>query len=130
MQRANSGFMIAGENVSQQELQRRITERPAEFSANVLLRPVVEDYVLPTVAYVGGPAEVAYFAQAAVVYEELLGRVTPIVPRLSATLVEPRVQRLLERYGLPPAETFIDPEHLRVLIAERALPGDINANFD
>jgi len=64
------------------------------------------------------------------VYEELLGRVTPILPRLSATLVEPRTQRLLERYRLWPAETFIDPEHLRVLIAERALPADINASFD
>jgi len=128
--RANSDFTIAGEKLGEQELLRRITERPAEFSANVLLRPVVEDYLLPTVAYVGGPAEIAYFAQAAAVYEELLGRVTPILPRLSATLVEPRIQRLLERYGLSPAETFIDPEHLRVLIAERALPGDLNASFD
>ena len=130
MHRASSDFTVAGEKIGQQELLRRIAERPAEFSANVLLRPVVEDYLLPTVAYVGGPAEAAYFAQAAVVYEELLGRVTPILPRFSATLVEPRIQRLLERYGLSPAETFIDPEHLRLLIAERALPGDINASFD
>ena len=128
--RANGDFTIAGEKLGEQELLRRITERPAEFSANVLLRPVVQDYLLPTVAYVGGPAEVAYFAQAAVVYEELLGRVTPILPRLSATLVEPRIQRLLQRYGLAPADAFRDPEHLRVLIAERALPGDINASFD
>ncbi len=128
--RANGQFRLAGEKFDQDELLRRIRQRPAEFSANVLLRPVVEDYLLPTVAYVGGPAEIAYFAQAAVVYEELLGRVTPILPRLSATLVEPRIQRLLERYGLSVAETFLDPEHLRVLIAERALPGDINASFD
>jgi bacillithiol biosynthesis cysteine-adding enzyme BshC len=128
--RANGDFTIGGERLGQRELLQRISERPAEFSANVLLRPVVEDYLLPTMAYVGGPAEIAYFAQAAVVYEELLGRVTPILPRLSATLVEPRIQRLLERYGISPAETFLDPEHLRVMIAERALPGDINASFD
>ena len=128
--RANNDFTIAGEKLGEQELLRRITERPAEFSANVLLRPVVEDYLLPTLAYVGGPAEIAYFAQAAVVYEELLGRVTPVLPRLSATLVEPRIQRLLERYKLSPVDAFRDPEHLRVLIAERALPGDINACFD
>ncbi|HYA96144.1 MAG TPA: bacillithiol biosynthesis cysteine-adding enzyme BshC [Terriglobales bacterium] len=128
--RADNHFTIAGEKLHEQELLKRITERPAEFSANVLLRPVVEDYLLPTVAYVGGPAEIAYFAQAAVVYEELLGRVTPILPRLSATLVEPRIQRLLERYKLSPVDAFRDPEHLRVLIAERALPGDINASFD
>jgi bacillithiol biosynthesis cysteine-adding enzyme BshC len=128
--RANGQFTLAEEKLSQDELLQRIRQRPAEFSANVLLRPVVEDYLLPTLAYVGGPAEIAYFAQAAVVYEELLGRVTPILPRLSATLVEPRLQRFLERYGLSPAETFRDPEHLRLLIAERALPGDVNASFD
>jgi bacillithiol biosynthesis cysteine-adding enzyme BshC len=128
--RANGQFTLAEEKLSQDELLRRIRERPAEFSANVLLRPVVEDYLLPTLAYVGGPAEVAYFAQAAVVYEELLGRVTPILPRLSATLLEPRIQRFLERYRLSPAETFRDPEHLRVLIAERALPGDVNGSLD
>jgi bacillithiol biosynthesis cysteine-adding enzyme BshC len=128
--RVNGNFTIAGEKLNSEELLRRIHKRPQEFSANVLLRPVVEDYLLPTVAYVGGPAEIAYFAQAAVVYEELLGRVTPILPRLSATLVEPRVQRLLERYGILLADTFRDPEHLRVMIAERALPGDVNASFD
>jgi bacillithiol biosynthesis cysteine-adding enzyme BshC len=128
--RANGDFTISGEKLRADELLRRVRERPEEFSANVLLRPVVEDYLLPTLAYVGGPAEIAYFAQAAVVYEELLGRVTPILPRLSATLVEPRIQRLLERYRLSPADTFSDAERLRVLIAERALPGDINDSFD
>ena len=54
----------------------------------MLFRPVVQDYLLPTLVYTGGAAEVAYFAQAAVVYEKLLGRVTPILPRFSATLVE------------------------------------------
>lgn len=128
--RANGDFTISGEKLRADELLRRVRERPEEFSANVLLRPVVEDYLLPTLAYVGGPAEIAYFAQAAVVYGELLGRVTPILPRLSATLVEPRIQRLLERYRLSPADTFSDLERLRVLIAERALPGDINDSFD
>ena len=128
--RANGDFTIAGNRLSAEELLQRIRQHPEEFSANVLLRPVIEDYLLPTLAYVGGPAEIAYFAQAAVVYEELLGRVTPILPRLSATLVEPRIQRLLERYRLSPNEIFRDAEHLRVMIAERALPGDINQSFD
>lgn len=128
--RVNDGFSIADEKLTAEQLQERIGQRPQEFSANVLLRPIVEDYLLPTLAYVGGPAEIAYFAQAAVVYEELLGRVTPILPRLSATLVEPRIHRVLERYQLWPAETFIDPENLRLRIAERALPGDVNTTFD
>ena len=127
--RANGGFSIAGEKLSAEELQGRIRQRPREFSANVLLRPVIEDYLLPTLAYVGGPAEIAYFAQAAVVYEELLGRVTPILPRLSATLVEPRIQRLLERYDLA-SRVLHRSGALASANRERALPGDVNATFD
>ncbi len=56
------------------------------MSPNALLRPVFQDTILPTAAYVGGPAEIAYFAQSAVVYEAILGRITPVLPRLSATL--------------------------------------------
>ena len=51
---------------------------PDKFNANVLLRPVMQDTLLPTLAYIGGPAEVAYFAQGSVVYQRLLGRATPI----------------------------------------------------
>ncbi|HXE90645.1 MAG TPA: bacillithiol biosynthesis cysteine-adding enzyme BshC [Terriglobales bacterium] len=128
--RGNGGFQAGRQKMSPDELAKRITEHPEEFSANVLLRPVVEDYLLPTVAYVGGPAEVAYFAQAAVVYEELLGRVTPVVPRFSATLVEPRIQRLLGRYQVGLADTFHGVEHLREALAKRCIPPDLAAHFD
>jgi len=128
--RANGNFEIAGQKLSQPELVARISAEPQHFSANVLLRPVVQDYLLPTLAYVGGPAEVAYFAQASVVYEELLGRVTPVLPRFAATLVEPRIKRLLDRYHIQITDTFHGEEHLRVLLAERALPEDVNATFE
>ena len=62
---------------------------PERLSPNALLRPVFQDTILPTAAYVGGPAEIAYFAQSAVLYEAILGRMTPVLPRLSATLLEP-----------------------------------------
>jgi uncharacterized protein YllA (UPF0747 family) len=95
----------------------------------VLLRPVVQDYLLPTLVYTGGAAEVAYFAQVAVVYEKLLGRVTPILPRFSATLVEPKAQRLLERYQLTLSDLFHGPEKLRETIAARTLPSDLQGRF-
>ena len=72
------------EAIPQAELLRQIASEPQSFSANVLLRPVVQDYLLPTLAYVGGAAEIAYFGQGAVVYKALLGRATPIIPRFSA----------------------------------------------
>ncbi|HLX75970.1 MAG TPA: bacillithiol biosynthesis cysteine-adding enzyme BshC, partial [Terriglobales bacterium] len=62
-----AGFRIGQERLGREELLQRIDAEPQHFSANVLLRPVVQDYLLPTLAYTGGPAECAYFAQAAVV---------------------------------------------------------------
>ncbi len=128
--RANGAFQVGREKLAAEVLAARITSHPEQFSANVLLRPVVEDYLLPTLAYVGGPAEVAYFAQASVVYEELLGRVTPVVPRLSATLLEPRVKRLLDRYRLTLSDTFHGAEHLREALARHSLPPDLDSRFE
>ncbi len=84
--RANGAYTIRTERISAEELEKRIASAPENFSANVLMRPVLQDFWLPTLAYIGGPAEIAYFAQAAVLYQELLGRITPILPRMSATL--------------------------------------------
>ena len=127
---AGSEFEIGGEKILQRELLERIGSAPEDFSPNVLLRPVVEDYVLPTLAYTGGSAEAAYFAQAAVVYEKLLGRITPIVPRFSATLAEPKLQNLLERYQLSLMDIFHGPESLREQLAARALPNGLRSAFD
>jgi len=128
--RAGDQFATGEETISGAELQRRILEQPETFSANVLLRPVVEDFLLPTLAYVGGPSEVAYFAQTAVVYEELLGRVTPIVPRFSATLIEPRIGRLLERYQLTLPDTFHGDVALRERLGKHSLPQGVDAALD
>ncbi|MGH9595919.1 MAG: bacillithiol biosynthesis cysteine-adding enzyme BshC, partial [Edaphobacter sp.] len=72
---------------------------PERLSPNALLRPVFQDTVLPTAAYVGGPAEVAYFAQSAVLYEAIfgMGRITPVLPRLSATLLEPAIAAAMDK---------------------------------
>jgi uncharacterized protein YllA (UPF0747 family) len=91
---------------------------------------VIQDYLLPTLAYVGGAAEVAYFAQVGVVYDGLLGRVTPIVPRLSATIVEQKPKALLERYGLSLVDLFLGPEKVRELMASRTLPQELQTAFD
>jgi uncharacterized protein YllA (UPF0747 family) len=89
----------------------------------------VQDYLLPTLAYVGGSAEVAYFAQAAAVYQSILGRVTPIVPRFSATLVEAKPQALLERYKLSFSDLFHGPEALRERIGSHLLGSNLQNSF-
>lgn len=128
--RANGQFKIGREVVSGDELQRRVQAAPENLSANVLLRPVLQDYWLPTLAYIGGPAEVAYFAQAAVVYQKLLGRITPILARMSATLVEPRIERLLTKYQVDLPELFHGECQLRDCMAARSLPPELRQDFE
>jgi bacillithiol synthase len=120
----------AAEKLTEGELLASIGEHPERFSPNVLLRPIVEDYLLPTLVYTGGAAETAYFSQAAAVYQILLGRVTPIVPRFSATIVEPKVQRLLERHEISVPDTFQGPEPLLQEISARNLPRDLQTAFE
>ncbi|MGA8503137.1 MAG: bacillithiol biosynthesis cysteine-adding enzyme BshC [Candidatus Sulfotelmatobacter sp.] len=131
----NAGEFVIGsepgaEKISSAELLDRIAAAPESFSPNVLLRPVVQDYLLPTLAYTGGAAEAAYFAQAGAVYEKILGRVTPIVPRFSATLVEPKVQRWLGQYGIAVRDAFDGPEALRQTLAARTLPAGLQTAFE
>jgi bacillithiol synthase len=130
LQNPETEFLVAEERVSQQDLLQRIASAPQDFSPNVLLRPVVQDYLLPTVAYVGGAAETAYFAQAAVVYQALLGRTTPVVPRFSATLIEPKLQSLLDRYGLAVPDLFRGPDSVREELARRTLPQALQGAFN
>jgi bacillithiol synthase len=131
---AAAEFAIGGEpgaeKLSSAELLDRIASAPENFSPNVLLRPVVQDCLLPTLAYTGGAAEASYFAQAGAVYEKVLGRVTPIVPRFSATLVEPKVQRWLRQYEIEVPDAFQGPEALGQKLASRTLPADLREAFE
>jgi len=98
---------------SRQAIRPNELRNGVSWSPNVLLRPVVQDTLLPTTVYIGGPAEVAYFAQAAPVYEILGKPMPPIFPRISATVVEPRVARIKEKYGLELEDVFSGREFLR-----------------
>jgi bacillithiol synthase len=128
--RKNGAYAIGAQRLSGEELEQRIAAAPENFSANVLLRPVLQDYWLPTLAYIGGPAEIAYFAQAAVLYEGLLGRITPILPRMSATLIEPRIERLLLKYEVELPELFHGECQLRDCLAARSLPPELKDDFE
>jgi len=94
-----------------EELAALALESPERFSPNVTLRAVVQDYLLPTIAYYGGAAEIAYFAQTAEVYRVLDRPATPILPRSSLTMIERHAGRVLERYELSLESFFegIDP---------------------
>lgn len=123
-------FVIGKEEISRSQLLDRITASPQDFNPNVLLRPVVQDYLLPTLAYAGGPAEVAYFAQAGVVYEKLLGRITPIVPRFSATVVDSKLGGFLDRFQLKVTDLFEGPDATQQKLAALALSKELQSHFD
>lgn len=127
---AKGKFEVGKRQFSQSELLQLAHSAPESFSPNVLLRPVVQDYLLPTLAYVGGAAEVAYFAQVGTVYETLLGRVTPILPRFSATLIEAKPQALLQKYALTFSDLFLGPEALREKIGLRLFDRDLQSSFE
>src|SRR6202049_490556 len=131
-QNATAEFVIGNEaeKIPLAELLDRIASAPDQFSPNVLLRPVVQDYLLPTLAYAGGAAETAHFAQASAVYEKIVGRVTPIVPRSSGTIVEAKPKALLERYNLRLVDVFRGLESLREALAEQAMEQVLQKSFD
>jgi bacillithiol synthase len=129
IQRQNDHFAIGKEKLTKTELLERVKSHPEKFNANVLLRPVMQDKLLPTLAYIGGPAEVAYFAQGSVVYERLLGRATPIIPRFSATLVEPRIEKLIRRYDLSFEDIYHGSDALAEKLAQKTLPPELDEQF-
>jgi bacillithiol biosynthesis cysteine-adding enzyme BshC len=98
-------------------------------SPNALLRPVMQDYLLPTAAYVGGPSEIAYMAQTQVLYDNLLGRMPVLFPRNSFTLLNSRAAKLLHRYGIRVPDLFDHRENVCSRIAERLVPGSLAEEF-
>src|SRR2546427_7050224 len=129
LRRRGEKFVAGSAEFSLTDLLRALEGTPEAFSANVLLRPVVQDALLPTAAYVAGPAEIAYFAQAEVVYRRLLGRMPAVLPRAGFTLVEPHVARLLKRYGLEFRDLLGGRQHLRAQMEREFLSKELARQF-
>jgi len=115
---------VAGKkSYSSQDLLAILETAPERLSPNALLRPVFQDSILPTAAYIGGPAEIAYFAQSQVLYEAILGRTTTVLPRLSATLVEPDIAGVLAHHELSLEDILgTRPDELAQRLGARAMP--------
>jgi uncharacterized protein YllA (UPF0747 family) len=113
-----------------EELAEWTLREPNRFSPNVTLRAVVQDFLLPTVAYYGGSAEIAYFAQTAEVYRILDRPVTPILHRASMTLVERHTWRSLERYGIGVTDFFGGLDHVLAKVVKEYLGKETSAAFE
>ena len=127
----NGAKFVRGEQSwTKEELVQAVQTEPENFSPNALLRPVVQDYLLPTAAYIAGPAEIAYFAQAEVIYKKLLGRMTVILPRAAYTLLDVKAEKLLRRYGLKVEDVWRGSQELRRKMETSSVPPTLAKNFD
>ena len=122
-----AGLWQAGrQSLSTADLVGILDAEPERISPSALLRPVFQDFLLSTSLTIGGPAEIAYFAQSAVLFERILSRLTPAQPRFSATLIEPGVAELLRKHELSVERVFQEsaegPAALAQLLAARSMP--------
>jgi bacillithiol biosynthesis cysteine-adding enzyme BshC len=126
----NGNLQWGGKSCTKEEALRGVEQAPENFSPNALFRPVVQDYLLPTVAYFGGPAEISYYAQSQVLYEKLLGRMPVILPRADFTLVDPKGARLLKKYGLGVEDAWKGKQELSKKMYGASVPKKLAREFD
>jgi bacillithiol biosynthesis cysteine-adding enzyme BshC len=127
---SNSHFKSGDASWTREEALRLVDSSPETFSANALFRPVVQDYLLPTAAYLGGPAEIAYFAQSSVIYEHVLGRMPVVLPRAGFTILDAKAEKLLQKYGLCIENLWAGPQELRRKMESVSVPPALAENFD
>jgi len=126
----NGEFASGNQSMPRDSWLKRIESAPETFSPNALFRPIVQDYLLPTVAYLAGPAEIAYYAQSQPLYEKLLGRMPVLLPRADFTLVDPKGVRLLKKYGLGVKDVWSGSQTLRNRMYNSAVPKKLAREFD
>jgi len=123
LRRQNGNYIAGGRLLAASEIEARAEH----LSPNALLRPVVQDYILPTIAYIGGPAELAYLAQSQVIYQHLLGRQPIALHRSGFTVFDAASQKLMERYDVCLPDFFEGEEALRERIAAKLVPASVKA---
>ena len=129
--RNGSGWNTAtGKHWQTEELVREIEDHPEFFSPNVFLRPILQDILLPTVGYVAGPGETSYYGQMKEMYASFNLEMPAIFPRLSATLIEPAIERISKELPFSFHEYSHRIEDLETAYVDRTERTDIPALFD
>ncbi|PYO87477.1 MAG: hypothetical protein DMD58_14815 [Gemmatimonadetes bacterium] len=115
----------SGERLTRSELETIAAKTPEKLSPNVLLRPVIEAALFPTLAYVGGPGEMEYLPEAAPLFSSLGVAPQAHVPRWSGVIIEARVDKILSKHGLTLADFDSQPGTLETRIAKAELPPEL-----
>lgn len=122
----NGKFRVANETFSQRELLRLLDDNPSRFSANAVTRPITQDFLFPTFAYVAGPNEIAYQAQLKGIYDFFAMEMPVIFPRFGATIVEKKVSKVLGKYKAEIHE-LSNPEKLLKKLAKEKIDDVLNS---
>jgi bacillithiol synthase len=112
-----NGFRYGDKHISEADLINSLHSEPERFSMNVVMRPIVQDTLLPTAAYIAGPGEIAYFSQLSAVYTWAEMQMPVILPRISLSLIDDRFYKLAEKFGTS-VESLLEfgPELVRELL--------------
>lgn len=114
---------------TQEQLLEVLENEPDKFSPNVLLRPICQDYLLPTAFYIAGPSEIAYFAQLKPLYE-LYNIVEPIIyPRSSLTILENSIAGSLDKFSIGINDVFVDVENVKKRIINSVEQSSVDEMF-
>lgn len=119
-----------GTSWSSKELIDEIEQKPDRFSPNVFLRPILQNELLPTFAYIAGPGEISYHAQMKDFFEEFEQTMPVIVPRFSATLMESGIDRVFEKLPFNVSDYNERIEDLESRFIEQSDSPDIESIFD
>jgi bacillithiol biosynthesis cysteine-adding enzyme BshC len=114
---------------SKDQLLTLLEQEPERFIPNVMLRPVVQDYLLPTFIYVAGPAEIAYFAQIKPLYDFFGVKMPLIFPRPTLTLMEKKIEKIIKKYDIDMQALFTKPEKVMENIENKEIAAHINEPF-
>ena len=122
LKRKNSSFLSESRAYSSEDLVARLEHSPLDVSPSALLRPVMQDFLLPTAALIAGPSEAAYLAQSSVLYDKLLERMPAVLPRATFSVLDETSRKLLAKYGLTPAQCLVPRREFESLIAASLVP--------
>ena len=125
-----NGFLIGHRSESKAALLDRVRRSPEEFSPNVLLRPLVQDTLFPTVCYIAGPNELAYLGQLRGVYDAFSIPMPLVQQRGSATILDSNAMRFLARYDLPLESLRAQDEAILNSVLEAQLPPSVEASLE
>lgn len=128
--REGEDWIIDDQKLTAEEIQSKIDSEPERFSPNVFLRPIIQDALLPTIGYVAGPGEIAYYAQMKSYYKQFDMEIPVIFPRISATLLESGIDRIMQKLPFEMCSYNQRIEDLESRYIELNSPADLDTLFN